>query len=121
MLKKLEKLRRNLLLLLLYAGLLAVWYFFDLPCIPRWLTGIPCPTCGMTRAWMSVFRLDLAGAFLQHPMFWSIPVLGLYLLFDGQLFPNPKLNGWVLGITLAGLVILWTARLFGFLGALAPL
>ncbi|TYQ18026.1 UNVERIFIED_CONTAM: uncharacterized protein DUF2752 [Acetivibrio alkalicellulosi] len=32
-------------------------------------TGIPCPSCGMTRAFISLFRGDLAGAFNYHPLF----------------------------------------------------
>lgn len=116
-----KKLTRNLLLLMLYAAVLAVWYFLDLPCIPRRITGIPCPTCGMTRAWLAAFRLDFAAAFSQHPMFWSIPVLGLYLLFGGKLFSSAKVNAWVLGMILAGLFFVWITRIFGFLGVLLPL
>ena len=106
------------------AGFLCVllgWYLLELPCIPRALTGIPCPTCGLTRAWLCVFRLDLPGAFLQYPMFWTVPFLVLYLLFDGRLFRSPRLNGWFLGLTVAGIFLIWLARILGFLGALSPL
>lgn len=119
--KKPENLRRKLGFLAGFAGLLAVWYFLELPCIPRALTGIPCPACGLTRSWLCVFRLDLSGAFLQYPMFWSVPVLVLYFLYDGQLFLSSKLNGWILGMTIVGIFLIYFARLFGFLGALLPL
>ena len=116
-----ERLWLKLGLLLICATLLALWYFWDLPCIPRVLTGIPCPTCGLTRAWLCALRLDLPGAFSYYPMFWCVPILGLYLIFDGELFRNLRLNYWVLGCLLGGIFLIWLARLFGFSGALAPL
>jgi len=119
--KKPERPWLKLCLLAGFAGLFALWYFLDLPCIPRTLTGIPCITCGLTRAWLAAFRLDFGTAFRQYPMFWSVPVLMLYILFDGRLFSRRKVNAWVLGLILAGIFLIYLARLFGFLGALLPL
>ena len=44
-------------------------------CVIRGLTGIPCPSCGMTRAIASFLRLDFAAAFYFHPLFWSPPLI----------------------------------------------
>ena len=38
-------------------------------CPILFLTGISCAGCGMSRAWLSLLRLDLAGAFAFHPLF----------------------------------------------------
>lgn len=38
------------------------------PCIFRSLTGIPCPTCGTTRAAASFLNGDLSGAFIANPL-----------------------------------------------------
>jgi len=38
------------------------------PCIFRALTGIPCPTCGTTRAATAFLNGDLAGAFSTNPL-----------------------------------------------------
>ena len=119
--KKPEKLGLKLALLVGFGFLLGLWYFLEIPCIPRFLTGIPCPTCGLTRAWLCALRLDFRGAFLQYPMFWSIPILVLYLLFDGRLFPNEKANIRILICLIAGVFLIWLARIFGFLGVLSPL
>jgi len=37
-------------------------------CIFRLTTGLPCATCGATRALGRLFRLDLAGALLMNPL-----------------------------------------------------
>ena len=105
----------------LFGVLLFVWYYFRLPCVLRSLTGIPCPTCGLTRAWLYALHLDFSGAFSQYPMFWAVPLLVLYLLYDGQLFPNPKFSYLCVGVLLAGIILIWLARLLGFSGGLFPL
>ena len=37
-------------------------------CLFRELTGLPCPTCGTTRAALALSRLDLAGAIAWNPL-----------------------------------------------------
>lgn len=44
-------------------------------CPIRLLTGIPCPGCGLSRAWLSFLHLDVVQAFRYHPLFWGIPLL----------------------------------------------
>jgi hypothetical protein len=39
-------------------------HFFDIPCPFRSLTGIPCPTCGLTRSFAALTRLDFVRVFL---------------------------------------------------------
>lgn len=85
-------------------------------CLIRRYTGLPCPGCGLTRAYFAVFRLELAAAFRYHPMFWSVPVFLVFLLFDGRVLKNEKLNNWILyGIT-AAFIGCYVIRLMGFLG-----
>lgn len=48
-------------------------------CPIRFLTGISCAGCGMSRAWLSLLRLDLAAAFRFHPLFF-LPIPGALLL-----------------------------------------
>jgi hypothetical protein len=86
---------------------------FDMTCIFLWLTGYECPGCGMMRALQSALRVDLVSAFQYHRMFWSIPILGLYVLFDGRLFKNKVLNILVLVLIATGFVINWVLNLVG--------
>ena len=60
-------------------------------CVLRQITGIPCPTCGMTRAWYAAFALRFVDAFCYHPMFWGVPALAILYLLDG--FPIPGIRG----------------------------
>ena len=54
-------------------------------CMFRRVTGLPCLTCGMSRAWLCALRLDFAGAFFWHPLFWTLPLLVLLFLFCNRL------------------------------------
>ncbi|MCR5352830.1 MAG: DUF2752 domain-containing protein [Clostridiales bacterium] len=41
----------------------------------KYITGVSCPSCGMTRAYHCLFRFDFAGAFHYHPLFFYALVL----------------------------------------------
>lgn len=106
--------RKKLLLLLLIFCVILLWVVMDWPCVLRRVTGIPCPGCGLSRAWLAVLRLDFVQAFRYHPMFWSIPVFGLYILFDGKLFRQEKWNRSVLAILVGGFILCYGLRLIAF-------
>ncbi|MGL5702740.1 MAG: DUF2752 domain-containing protein [Cetobacterium sp.] len=40
--------------------------------------GIPCPTCGITRAFISLINFNFKEAFRFHPLFW---IIRMYLYF----------------------------------------
>lgn len=61
-------------------------YNLGVRCLFRMGLGIPCPGCGMTRALVSLLRLDLPGAFDYHPMVFFLPLMYIYFLYDGRLF-----------------------------------
>ena len=54
---------------------LVVVFFNKSICLFINIFGIPCPACGMTRAYMSLAHLDIRGAFYYHPLFWSVPFI----------------------------------------------
>lgn len=110
-----KRLGIKLLILGACSLLLLIWLYVDGYCPFRRLIGIPCPTCGMSRAWLAAFRLDLASAFQFHPMFWSVPLLILFPLYDGRLFAREKLNGLVLFGLLAAYFVCYALRLVAYL------
>lgn len=75
-LKKNMKVVRTALFLILF-----VLLYTNTGCPFRWLTGICCPGCGMTRAVISLLRLDFRQAFYYYPLVFLVPlVFVLYLL-----------------------------------------
>ena len=72
MFTKIKKL--SITAVLLGAYMLAMQLLTGSSCILRSSVGAPCPGCGMTRAYASLFSLDICGVFRWHPMFWAVPV-----------------------------------------------
>lgn len=95
--------RGGILLLLAVGAFLRYWLGGTCP-VAR-IFGISCPGCGLTRAVLAALRLDFAEAFSQHFMFFSLPVLCLYFLFDGRVFRNRTLNAAVLWLIVGGFAV----------------
>lgn len=66
----------------LFVLLLFIWR-----CPLEYLFGIPCPCCGMTRAFKSMARLDFAASFSYHPLF--LPTgLAIWYIFHKDVLPE---------------------------------
>jgi hypothetical protein len=58
-------------------------------CVFKGLTGVPCPSCGSTRALARLAALDLAAAFALNPLATAVTVLvGLWAAADLALLPR---------------------------------
>ena len=101
----------KLLLPLFLLLIAAAMHHWQLNCLWQELLSIPCPGCGMTRALLAALHGDMTAAFRYHFMVPSLPLLYLYLLFDGQLFSKKWLNNFVLGGILAGFFLHWVRLL----------
>ena len=76
--KKVIDFLKNQGILILALGL--VVFIFG-RCPIRWILGIPCPSCGITRACEAALHLDFVLAFHYHPLFWIIPFALAYMIF----------------------------------------
>ena len=56
-------------------------------CAFRNITKIPCPGCGLTRAYLSLLKGDIKQAFIYHPLFWIIPFI-LVIIFGKFKYKN---------------------------------
>lgn len=77
--------RKELLSILVSILSVALLYLFfhitGIGCPIRFLTGISCPGCGMTRAVFSLLCLDPASAFHYHPLVFFLPFIFIVYLF----------------------------------------
>ena len=97
-----ENLKRKLIVTaIIFLGLLLV-VLSDITCLFFSLFHIPCLFCGMTRAWSAALLFDFREAFAQHAMFWSVPLLYLFVMFDAKPFRKSALNYFAWGFLAAG-------------------
>lgn len=79
MIRKLIK-NENLQTAALLAAAVVFLYLTDIGCPLRFLTGICCAGCGMTRALLQVLQGHFAEAFHYHPLWITLPfIFGLIL------------------------------------------
>ena len=89
------------------AGLFLVYRLVG-GCPVRWLTGLACPGCGMTRAATALCRLDFAGAWHMHPLVFAMPVFAvLFFVFRNR----KKGAAAVTAVFFVSLAALWLWRL----------
>ena len=104
---KIKDLKEKLITLSAVVVLTAVWKWLGIQCVFLRLFGIPCPGCGMTRAYLALLRFDFARAFEMHPMFWSVPILIIFYIFDGKIFPRKWINTLILVLIFGGFLVNW--------------
>ena len=111
-----ERIRRGLngLLVLLLLGALAYAsaLLFGWNCPVKYLTGVPCPGCGLSRALAALLRLDFRAALRLHPMIFVLPPVVLYALFGRKPLLGSKIHERMLLWGVATLHIgIWLLRL----------
>lgn len=105
-----KKYKWELLGTALCAAVLAAFYLLHPRCVVEELTGVPCPSCGMTRAWLNALHGRFARAFYFHPLFWSVPGVYLFLFFRNKFSPRAMT---VIALCIVGaFVAVWLVRLF---------
>jgi len=85
-------------------ALLADIFFQESICIFLRFSGIPCPACGMTRAAVSLFNLDIVAALMYHPLVWMPAVICVLAYFD-------KLTERICIILVVLLLLVWVVRM----------
>lgn len=83
---------------------------FGVTCPIKYITGISCAGCGMSRAWISLLHFNLHEAFMYHPLFFLPPVVVIVMLFKSKI--NIKFYK-IFMFTMAGaFVIVYLYRMF---------
>lgn len=81
-------------------------------CPIRYFTGISCPGCGMTRAWIAVLHHDFAQAFACHPLFFTAPIIVLGFIFEDWI--DFKKYRWAVLLLGAAYLITYVVRMIWF-------
>ena len=95
----------HLAIIILIIGLIWVYDLTGIGCPFRRITGVPCPSCGMTRATLSLLRLDFNAYFAYNPA--AVPVIvAFWLGFHKRRFSNIKLiDHIIIGIAVFTFVV----------------
>lgn len=93
--------------------IIALFYLFiesiGITCPIKFITGISCAGCGMSRAYVSLIKGDVAMAFYYHPLFMLPPVLLLSLIFRNRM--NDKMFKVLISICVILFVAVYVFRL----------
>lgn len=114
--ERLYKTLKPIFLLLLIGGIYVVLIYttgFKIPCPFRYVTGLDCPGCGVSRVILSYLKLDFKTAFYTNPVITVIlPILFVdfiyhkyhYVVHDNKKDFN-KLENIVLYIMIGALIL----------------
>ena len=109
-------------LLFLFIGSVSLLFSFIFKrssCLFLNITGIPCPSCGMTRAYIALFRGNLSQAFHYHPLF-LIPIVVILITMD-KIRTNKKLFSGLIIFLITLLLIVYVLRLILYFPKKEPL
>ena len=83
---------------------------FGVTCPIKYITGISCAGCGMSRAWIALLHFNIHEAFMYHPLFFLPPVVVIVMLLKSKI--NIKIYK-IFMFTIAGaFVIVYLYRMF---------
>ena len=83
---------------------------FGVTCPIKYITGISCAGCGLSRAWIALLHFNIHEAFMYHPLFFLPPVVVIVMLLKSKI--NIK-SYKIFMFTMAGaFVIVYLYRMF---------
>ena len=68
-------------------------------CIIKNVTGIPCPSCGLTRSGIELFKLNFKDVFFYNPMIFLVIIILLVIVFRNTKLIKPVYHNNMFFIT----------------------
>ena len=92
---------------------LLVGIYSRIGCPLRWLTGLACPGCGMTRALAALLRLNFSAALRMHPLVCLLPLAAVWaaLGLSGRRLPQ-RAERRLVAVAVVLFVVIYLIRLF---------
>ena len=84
-------------------------YFMGIGCPIRFLLGVCCPGCGLTRAYIQLLHGNFNLAFICHPLFFLPPIV--YIIYISNI--NYSIKNKIFLIAILFFLFLYILRLFG--------
>ena len=90
------------------------FFLFVYKCPVHYFLHIPCPGCGITRAYIAILSLDWQAAFRYHPLFFMVLPILLYIPHRGILRKRltDKMETIIFIITVILFIGVYILRLF---------
>ena len=98
---------KKILYFLIAILLTILLYISGIGCVWRFFFHIPCPGCGITTAFIKFFHGEFEEALKSNYMFLSLPVIFLYIIFDGRIFKSKWLDYFILILIMIGFLVHW--------------
>lgn len=83
---------------------------FGVTCPIKYITGISCAGCGMSRAWIALLHFNIHEAFMYHPLFFLPPVVVIVMLLKSKI--NIKFYKIFMFTMVGAFVIVYLYRMF---------
>lgn len=87
------------------------------------ITGIPCPACGMTRAYISLFHFDIKSALFFNPLFFIVPfcILPQFLKCFFNIKIKKSTQNAYYFLILFILILVWIIRMYLYFPNIEPM
>ena len=119
-----SKKKKDLISFIILAILFVVIFIcndFGIPCIIHKLTGLHCPGCGGTRAFLALLRLDFYQAFRYNMLVViAIPFFIVHLVCRYIFKLQYKIPNWILCILIVIVILYGVLRNIPYFSFLAP-
>lgn len=76
------------------------------------ILGVPCPSCGITRAMVHAIKFDFPKAFYFHPLFFTIPLILIVLIYGEYKYINKLYKSNIFwGVLASSFIIVFILRM----------